>query len=139
MKLLAFVLAILLVQLESKYIAFGGQTVNAIFQDKKNTFILFTTPSDTQLSSRFVASSASDAEHLYTTIDKQQNADHFNRFGEFLGINVQNTPILVYLVDATKKYIGDASDLSVESLAAFIARVEAGEIKQHLKSAHIPT
>jgi len=47
MKLLAFVLIILVVQLESKYIAFGEQAVNAIFKDKKDTFILFTSPSDT--------------------------------------------------------------------------------------------
>jgi len=43
-----------------------------------------------------------------------------------LGVKVDTTPSLVYLVDARKKYIGDASDLSSDKLAAFIAQVEAG-------------
>jgi len=35
--------------------------------------------------------------------------------------------------------MGDTSDLSPPTIAAFVAKVEAGEIKQYLKSAPIPT
>lgn len=72
-------------------------------------------------------------------MDKEQNKDHFNRFAEYLGVKVDDTPVLIYLVDARKKYVGDASDISSEKLAAFIAQVEAGEVKPFLKSAPIPT
>ena len=70
MKLIALVLIILFVQIESRYIAFGEQAVNAIFKDRKDTLILFTTPSDSESSSQFVASSAIDEDRVYTTVDK---------------------------------------------------------------------
>jgi hypothetical protein len=44
--------------------------VNAIFKERKDTFILFTAASDTESSSQFVASSAIDEDRVYTTVDK---------------------------------------------------------------------
>jgi protein disulfide isomerase len=43
------------------------------------------------------------------------------------------------MVEARKKFEGDASDLSIEALKAFAERVAAGEVKPFLKSAPIPT
>lgn len=88
--------------------------------------ILFTSPADEAASAQFLQAAANDEDHVFTTVDKEQNKDHFDRFAEYLGVKVDTTPSLVYLVDARKKYIGDASDLSSDKLAAFIAQVEAG-------------
>ena len=56
-----------------------------------------------------------------------------------MGITVDNTPTLIYLVSARKKYMADTADLSQEALSAFIDRVDSGEVKPFLKSAPIPT
>jgi hypothetical protein len=44
--------------------------VNAIFKDKKDTLILFTSPADSAASAQFVEASASDQEHVFTTVDR---------------------------------------------------------------------
>ena len=47
MKVVALLLAILLITVNTELVEFGEQAVNAIFKEKKPSFILFTNPSDT--------------------------------------------------------------------------------------------
>jgi hypothetical protein len=138
-KVVALLLVVMLIQVESEHIKFGEQAINAIFKEKKNAFILFTSPSDSEASTQFLETAESDAEHVYTTVDKEQNSDHFSRFAEFLGIPVEPTPTLIYFVEGRKKYVGDASDLSAEALSAFAGQVASGEARPFLKSAQPPT
>lgn len=44
MKIIVFLLVVLLVK--SEYVRFGEQAVNAIFKDKRDVLVLFTTPAD---------------------------------------------------------------------------------------------
>lgn len=43
------------------------------------------------------------------------------------------------MIEARKKYVGDASDISSDYLKAFVDKVVSGEIQPFLKSAPIPT
>jgi len=80
-----------------------------------------------------------DESHAYSVLDQQQNSDHFKRFAEYLGVPVENIPTLIYLVDAKKKYVADASNIGSEALTAFVDQVNEGLVKPFLKSAPIPT
>lgn len=46
MKFVTLLLLILIIQVNSEHIKFGEQAINAIFKDKKDALLLFTSPSD---------------------------------------------------------------------------------------------
>ena len=69
---------------------------------------------------------ASDDKNVYTIVDKDGNSDHFKRFAEYLGIDVEPTPTLIFMVEARKKYVADANDISSDSLKAFVDKVVSG-------------
>ena len=122
----------------SEVIPFGETAVNAIFKDKKQSVILFT-DSDTGAQDIFTAAAEKNAEdRIYTIVDRTSNSDHFKRFAEYLGVNVDATPVLVVLQEAKNKFVAEAEDLTEEGIEAFIARVEAGQVSKLLKSAPIP-
>ena len=87
----------------------------------------------------FTATASSDSSYVYTIVDSEDNKDHYSRFAEYLGLSVEQTPTLIFMVEASKKYVGDTSDLSVEAFKTFAEKVGSGEIKPFLKSAPIPT
>lgn len=53
MKVVALLLLVLFVH--SEHISFGEQAINAIFKEKRDSFILFTSPADSEASAQFLA------------------------------------------------------------------------------------
>lgn len=83
---------------------------------------------DEILSTLNAAASADSSDAVYTVVDKNKNEDHFKRFSEYLGVNVNETPIIVYLVEVNKKYVAPAEDYTAEGIASFVERVKNGEV-----------
>jgi hypothetical protein len=102
--------ALITILATSELVPFGEKAVNAIFKEKRNALILFV-ESDAegqQAQSTFeeLASNSQD-KLVYTLIEKGANADHFSRFGDYLGFPNIDGPFLVYLVEGRQKYVAD--------------------------------
>lgn len=109
---LVLLLALSAILSASEVIPFGETAVNAIFKDKKQSVILFT-DSDTDAQDIFTAAAEKNGEdRIYTIVDKTANADHFKRFAEYLGVNVESTPVLVVLQEARNKFLAQPEDLT---------------------------
>ena len=48
---------------------------------------------------------------------------------------MNETPVIVYLVEVNKKYVAPVEDHTAEGIASFISRVQNGEVQRSLKSA----
>jgi hypothetical protein len=48
---------------------------------------------------------------------------------------VNEAPVIVYLVEVSKKYVAPVEDHTAEGIASFISRVTNGEVQRTLKSA----
>jgi protein disulfide isomerase len=57
---------------------------------------------------------------------------------EYLGVDLNETPKVLYLSSAQEKYRFDAAEITAETLAAFAAKIKSGEIEPFLKSAPVP-
>ena len=122
----------LLVQ-AAEFVPFGESALNPMFKEKKSAVILFT--SNQQGADVMQDTASGDEEdRVYTVVDEQGNAEHYNRFAEYLGISVAEAQLVV-LKEGKKKYVTPATDLSGESIADFTSKVDAGEVKRFLKSA----
>lgn len=60
---------------------------------------------------------------LLTVSDSNDGYGLFEKFAEYLGIEPQNTPTVVYLGAKNDKYKFDDKVISKETLAAFVDRV----------------
>ena len=55
-----------------------------------------------------------------------------------MGVNTKNAPVILYMGSKSEKYNFDAEEVTKDSLASFVSRVQAGSVEQFLKSAPIP-
>ncbi len=56
-----------------------------------------------------------------------------------MGVNTNNVPVVLYLGEASEKYLFDGDSITAENLASFVERVKAGDVQRFLKSAEPPT
>lgn len=75
---------------------------------------------------------------LLTLSDKEDGHGLFDRLAEYLGVNLDKVPTVLYFGENAGKYLFDGESISAANLASFLGRVKAGEVKQFLKSAEIP-
>ena len=98
MRVVCILMAVLLISVNTELVEFGEKAVNEIFKEKRNSFILFTSSENTEAKEKFSQSAAEDIVNVYTIVDKDSSADHFKRFSEYLGIEVEPAPSLVYMI-----------------------------------------
>lgn len=55
-----------------------------------------------------------------------------------MGVDISNTPKLIYLNSKTLKYSYDYDEVTVDNLKSFAERISSGEVEPYLKSAPIP-
>jgi hypothetical protein len=120
-------------------VPFGETAVSSIFKEKKDALIFFVDDDGKSVSDVFASAAERDQSgRIYTILDKAVNQDHFKRFSEYLGVNVKETPVLIFIQSASKKYLATPEDLTADGILNFIAKVENGEVKMFLKSAPVP-
>lgn len=122
----------------TEVVTFGEGAVNSIFKEKKEAIILFSNGNGDELQGAFAEAASSDESgRLYTVVDNVANADHFRRFAEYLGVNVEETPKILLLKEARNKYLS-SEPVTAEGIKTFVAKVESGEASKLLKSAPVP-
>jgi len=78
-----------------------------------------------------------ETDVLLTISEPNDGHGLFDRLAEYLGVNPENTPSVLYLGDKQDKYNFEG-EITGDQLSTFISKVKAGEIEQFLKSAPIP-
>lgn len=91
----------------SSVLTFGETAVNSIFKDKSDALILFIDNGE-QSQKAFAAiedfSAEGHPEFIITFLNKETNQDHFTRFSQYIGANVETLPQLIYMAAASKKF-----------------------------------
>lgn len=102
---------------------------------------LFTNGNDQSKSAQeaLEAVDATNPEGVVLTLsDKNDGHGLFDRLAEYLGVNTENVPAVLFLGAKNDKYLFDQSEITTETLTSFLQRAQAGEVEQFLKSAEIP-
>jgi len=136
----AILVALLVALALSEVIPFNNEAIEKVFKDSNEALFLFVNDEEAE-------SSAIEAFNEYDTtnpgfflIISTKNDGHglFERLAEYMGVDINATPKLVYLNSKTVKYVYDYDDVTVENLKSFAERISTGEVDPFLKSAPIP-
>lgn len=133
------VLAVLLVIASCEVIPFDNQAIEKIFQNKKSAVFLFASDNEESTAARdaFKAFDETNPDVVLTVSSADDGHGLFERLAEYVGVDVSTTPRILYLGEKQDKYVFEG-EVSAESLATFVTKVQAGEVEQYLKSAPIP-
>lgn len=139
MKLLLLTLALLAI-LNAEVLPFDNGAIEKIFQQKKSALFLFIgdEEAETSASDAFKAFDETNPDVILAISSKNDGHGLFDRLAEYLGVNTDSTPQVLYLGGSSEKYRFDAEEINVESLSSFVSRVQSGAVEQFLKSAEIP-
>lgn len=101
---------------------------------------MFTSSNDASTAAKaaFTELDESAPNVLLTISDANDGHGLFDRLAEFVGVDTKNVPAVLYMGDKNDKYFFDKEEINKDNLASFVARVQAGEVEQFLKSAPIP-
>lgn len=132
---------ILVLYVNAEILPFDNSAVEKIFQNKKPALFLFTNGNEESQAAQeaFRAFDETNPEGAILTIsDKNDGHGLFDRLAEYLGVNTNNVPAILFLGATNDKYIWDEETITADTLASFLQRVQAGEVERFLKSAEIP-
>lgn len=135
-----FVLLCVVLVATAEVIQFDNTAIEKIFQNKKSALFLFTSgSSDASAGARdaFTQLDESGVDVVLTVSDPSDGHGLFDRLAEYLGVDTSSTPRILYLGEKQDKYLFE-EEITKDSLASFIQRIQAGEVEQFLKSAPIP-
>lgn len=137
MKLILF-LAVVLV-LHAEVIPFDSSAVEKIFQQKQAALFLFVGDENSEVAAidALNAYDATNPSIVLSLSSKNDGHGLFERLAEYLGVNLENTPQVLYFSSEAQKYKLEG-DITAEALANFVERVERREVEQFLKSAPVP-
>lgn len=139
MKFILAALTALFSAVNAEVIPFDNSAIEKIFQNKKSALFLFASDNDasTNAKSAFKALDEAGTDVVLTVSESNDGHGLFDRLAEYVGVNTQETPQILYLGEKQDKYIFEG-EASQEGLATFLSKVQAGEVEQYLKSAPIP-
>ena len=125
---------------QGEVIPFDNTAIEKIFQQKNPALFLFTNDNEAcgAAKAAFEELDAAGTDNVILTVsDANDGHGLFDRLGEYLGVDVKNSPKVLFMGDKTDKYNFNG-EINKDSLAEFITKVKAGEIEQFLKSAPVP-
>lgn len=126
---------------QAEVLPFDNNAIEKIFQNKSPALFLFTNDNEESAAAK-TALNELDAEGtdgvILTLSDSNDGHGLFDRLGEYLGVDVKNSPKVLFMGEKTDKYNFDGEAITKDNLASFLARIKAGEVEQFLKSAKVP-
>ncbi len=130
----------LLVLLQAEILPFDNSAIDVIFQQKKSALFLFLgdEAAEADAHEALKAFDETSPEIVLTISTKNDGHGLFERLGEYLGVDTDNTPAVLLLKDGSDKYRFEGETVTVDELTSFVAKVNNGEIEPFLKSAEIP-
>jgi protein disulfide-isomerase A1 len=132
---------ILVLYVNAEIIPFDNNAVEKIFQNKQPALFLFTNGNEESVNAQEALKALDETKPegvVLTLSDKNDGNGLFDRLAEYLGVNTNNAPSVLYLGASNDKYFYDQDEITAENLASFLQRVKAGEVEQFLKSAEVP-
>lgn len=107
-------LALLLVILNAEVIPFDTSAIDKIFQQKKSALFLFLGDETAEAAAldAFKAFDETAPEVLLALSTKNDGHGLFDRLAEYLGVNTQNTPQVLFLNGKTEKFRYEAGEIS---------------------------
>lgn len=134
------VLLAVLVLLQAEIIPFDNSAIDTIFQKKKSALFLFLADEAAQADAHEALKAYDETAPDLVLALSTKNDGHglFDRLAEYLGVDTESTPTVLLLKDGNEKYRFEDDAITAEGLAAFVGKVNSGEIKPFLKSAPIP-
>jgi len=122
--------------------AFTEDEIEAVFGQQQSTLILFRSEDDDQADYMNLYREAAVANKGKILFAYAGTANQIQgKLAEFMGVTPEDFPTLRAIFPSNmKKYIaeGNAKELTVESVGAFVDGINSGSLKPHLKSAAIP-
>lgn len=126
---------------KSEVIPFDNNAIEKIFQQKKAALFLFTSSNDGSRNAKEALKEYDEAGApvILTVSDSEDGNGLFERLGDYLGVDTQNTPKVLYFSEKSEKFNFDQEEITKDTLASFVDRVQAGSVEQFLKSAPVPS
>jgi hypothetical protein len=123
-------LAAILVVLHAEVIPFDNSAVEKIFEKHQSALFLFIADEAVEAAAlqTFRSYDLTNPSVILSVSTKNDGNGLYERLGEYLGVNNEPTPSVLYLSSETKKYKYDQGDITVEGLAEFVSRVSNGEV-----------
>lgn len=109
-------------------VPFDNAAVEKVFKEKVPTLFLFLSE-NTESIAAFEALKAFDEtnpEILLTTSSSEDGHGFFDRLAEYLGVDVSETPKIIYMGAAQEKYQYDQTEITKDTLADFVKRIASG-------------
>jgi protein disulfide-isomerase A1 len=124
----------------SEVLPFDNTAIEKIFQEKKSALFLFTSSNDASNNAKEALKQYDEAGApvILTVSDAEDGHGLFERLGDYLGVDTKNAPQVLYFSDKSEKFNFDQDEITKDSLASFVERVQAGSVEQFLKSAPVP-
>ena len=124
----------------SEVLPFDNTAIEKIFQEKKAALFLLSSNNDASSNAKEALKQYDEAGApiLLVVSDSEDGHGLFDRLGEFLGLDTKSVPKVMYLSDKNEKFSFDQEEITKDSLASFVERVQAGSVEPFLKSAPVP-
>lgn len=125
-KTLVTLLVVLLVA-NSEVIPFDNNAIEKVFQQKNPALFLFTSSNDASAAAKtaFAEFDETTPNVILTVSDPDDGHGLFDRLAEYLGVDVKNTPAILYMGDKNDKYNFEG-EINKDTLATFVTKVQAG-------------
>lgn len=107
MKFILAALTALFTAVNAEVIPFDNSAIEKIFQNKKSALFLFASDNDasTNAKSAFKALDEAGTDVVLTVSESNDGHGLFDRLAEYVGVNTQETPQILYLGEKQDKYI----------------------------------
>jgi protein disulfide-isomerase A1 len=134
--LVALMMAISLAEV----IPFNNDAIEKIFKESNDALFIFIGDETAEAGAldAFKAFDATNPGFVLSVSSKNDGHGLYDRLGEYLGVDTSSTPKVLFLSSKQAKYRYDSEEVTVDNLAAFVQKINSGEIEPFLKSAPIP-
>ena len=134
------IVSLLLVAAFSEVIPFNNDAIEKVFKETADALFLFVGDEEAEVSALEAFKEYDTTSPGFHLILSSKNDGHglYERLAEYLGVDISETPKVLFLSSKGAKYRFDAEEVSAANLKSFHERIGSGEVKPFLKSAAIP-
>lgn len=124
----------------AEVIPFNNDAIEKIFKDSTDALFVFLGDESAEASAleAFNAYDATNPGIVLAVSSKNDGHGLFDRLAEYLGVDTTATPTVLFLNSKQEKFRFDQSEITADTLANFVGRINSGELKPFLKSAPVP-
>jgi protein disulfide-isomerase A1 len=121
-------------------IPFNNDAIEKVFKESSDALFLFQgdEEGETAALEAFKAYEATNPGFVVSVSSKNDGHGLYERLAEYLGVDLSDTPKVLFLSSKQEKFRFEPTEITAENLANFVSHIRNGEIEAFLKSAPIP-